>query len=112
MEYKGADFYCDVALKDTSALAIEYESEYVIAYHHTRPHWPTHIVIVPKKHISSFTDYAKEDESIISEILEVVRRVASKVELEKGKARILTNLGRYQDSKHMHFHVSSGEAFS
>lgn len=110
MEYTGNDFCCDVALKDTAALNKEYESEQVLAYHHTRPHWPIHVVVVPKKHISSFTDYSKGDDTIITELLGVVRRIARKVEQENGEARILTNLGKYQDSKHLHFHVSSGEA--
>ncbi|MBI5732994.1 HIT domain-containing protein [Candidatus Jorgensenbacteria bacterium] len=110
MEYTGNDFYCDVALKDTSMLKKEYDSENILAYHHTRPSWPVHIVIVPKKHISSFTNREKGDDVIISEMLEVIRTIAKKVEKEEGAARILTNLGKYQDSKHLHFHVSSGDA--
>lgn len=110
MEYKGNDFYCDVALKDTESLKKEYESDNVLAYHHTRPYWPVHIVVVPKKHISSFTNRNAEDDPIVDEILRVVRMIAKKVEEERGEARILTNLGKYQDSKHLHFHVSSGDA--
>ncbi len=110
--YDGNDFYCDVALKDTSGLKIEYEDEVVLAYHHTRPHWPIHIVVVPKKHISSFTNRRKEDNWIVDEVLEVVRSIATKVEGESGAARVITNLGNYQDSKHLHFHVSSGEGLS
>src|SRR5437899_2933620 len=53
-EYTGTDFYCDVALKGTVALRKEYESDAVLAYHHTRPFWPVHIVVIPKKHIDSF----------------------------------------------------------
>lgn len=109
MEYIGNDFYCEVALKDTSLLKIEYESEGVLAYHHTRPYWPVHIVIIPKKHIPSFTKRTTEDDPILSEILEVIRTIAKKIEEEQGAARILTNSGSYQDSKHLHFHVSSGE---
>ena len=41
--------------------------------------------------------------------LAVVQRVARDVEREHGAAAVLTNLGRYQDSKHLHVHVSSGE---
>lgn len=110
MEYSGNDFYCDVALKDTSSLKKEYESENVIAYHHTRPHYPVHIVVVPKKHIPSFTDRSDDDEAIIQEMLRVIKTVAKKVEDEQGAARISTNLGKYQDSKHLHFHISSGVA--
>ena len=47
MTYSGVDFYCDVALKGEIPLQKEYESEYVLAYHHTKPHWPVHIVVVP-----------------------------------------------------------------
>ena len=82
MEYKGNDFYCDVALKDTASLKKEYESENVLAYHHTRPYWPVHIVVVPKKHIPSFTDRSVEDDGIIAELLHVVRTIAKKVEEE------------------------------
>ena len=35
--------------------------------------------------------------------------IAGKVESEYGAARVLTNLGEYQDSKHLHFHISSGK---
>jgi histidine triad (HIT) family protein len=42
-------------------------------------------------------------------VLAVVRRVAAQVMREHGACRVLTNLGRDQDSKHLHFHVNSGE---
>jgi histidine triad (HIT) family protein len=42
------------------------------------------------------------------ELLDVVKQVAAQVVEEKGAARVLTNLGEYQDSKHLHFHVYSG----
>src|SRR3989344_8054663 len=109
MEYTGNDFYCEVALKNTVVLNKEYESEQILAYRHTRPYWPIHVVVVPRKHIPSFTNRSKEDEAIMAEILEVVRAMAHKIEQENGQARILTNLGTYQDSKHLHFHVSSGK---
>lgn len=109
MEYAGTDFYCDVALKGLVPLKKEYESENVLAFHHTRPFWPVHIVLVPKKHISSFTALEADDKPILLEILDVLKILATKVEREHGAARILTNLGRYQDSKHLHFHINSGD---
>lgn len=109
MDYSGTDFYCDIALKGLIPLEKEYESENVLAYRHTRPHWSVHIVVVPKKHISSFTTLTKEEMPILLEIIEVLKILAEKVEKEHGAARILTNLGTYQDSKHLHFHINSGE---
>ena|SRR3989344_5657127 len=109
MKYSGDDFYCDVALRGTVSLKKEYESDKVLAYRHTNPHWPVHIVVVPKKHISSFTSLGTKDTPILLELLDVIKQLASKIENEHGAARILTNLGKYQDSKHLHFHISSGE---
>ena len=45
------------------------------------------------------------------ELLEVlsVLSLAARVAREHGAARVLTNLGSYQDSKHLHFHVNSGD---
>jgi histidine triad (HIT) family protein len=42
------------------------------------------------------------------ELLDVAKKVAAGVVDKNGAARVLTNLGEYQDSKHLHFHVSSG----
>ncbi|OGG47558.1 HIT family hydrolase [Candidatus Kaiserbacteria bacterium RIFCSPHIGHO2_02_FULL_50_9] len=110
MNYFGTDFYCDVALKGLVPLEKEYESENVLAYRHTRPHWAkVHIVVMPKKHIHSFTTLTVEDMPILLEIIEVLKTIAAKVEKEYGAARILTNLGKYQDSKHLHFHINSGD---
>ena len=107
--YTGEDFYCDVAIPKKVPLDILHESERVLAFRHTRPYWPTHIVVVPKTHIPSLWAIGPDDAEIIRELLLVVKNIACKVEYEHGAARILTNLGRYQDSKHLHFHVSSGE---
>ncbi len=108
MGYKGDDFYCDVALKGIVPIKKEYESEQVLAYHHTHPHWPIHIIVVSKKHIPSLTALTKEDMPILLEMIEVIKTIAGRIEKEEGKAKIETNLGAYQDSKHLHFHVASG----
>ena len=41
-------------------------------------------------------------------LLAVVQRVAGEIEDSHGAAAVLTNLGTYQDSKHLHVHVHSG----
>ena len=105
--YAGDDFYCDVALKGIVPLRKEYESEAVLAYHHTRPFWPVHLVVIPKVHVASLL--TNDDNELLIDLLEAVKSVAASVVDEHGAARVLTNLGRYQDSKHLHFHVLSGE---
>jgi len=108
-EYRGSDFYCDVALPGSGSLDVVHEDAQVLAYHHTRPFWPTHIVVVPKRHLASFTTVGAEDEADLRALLAVVQRVARDVEVAEGAAGVLTNLGTYQDSKHLHVHVYAGD---
>lgn len=106
--YSGDDFYCDVAFPNLGALDVVHRGEAVVAFHHTRPYWEHHIVVVPFKHINSLTTLEPADAAIATELLAVVTRIAADLEREHGAARVLTNLGRYQDSKHLHVHVASG----
>jgi histidine triad (HIT) family protein len=106
--YEGDDFYCDVAIPGAVALDVVHDDEQVLAYHHTRPFWQVHIVVVPKRHIASLTTVDAGDEPDVRALLAVVQRVARRVEDEHGAAAVLTNLGRYQDSQHLHVHVHSG----
>ena len=104
-----SDFYCEEVLSGQTAVQVVAETDQVLAYHHTRPFWPVHIVVIPKQHVPSLTDLGDADVGLLHELLAVVREVARAVEEKHGKARVLTNLGEYQDSKHLHFHVNSGE---
>lgn len=104
------DFYCDEVLSGKTAVNKVTETENVLAYFHTRPYYEYHIVVIPKKHIPSLIAIPPEDEPLFAELLSVVRQVAAQVTAEKGACRVITNLGRYQDSKHLHFHVAYGPA--
>lgn len=102
-----SDFYCDEVVSGKTPVEKIFETDNVLAYNHTRPFWETHIVIVPKRHIDSLLTL--NDPNLLLELFDVIKRVADQVVEEKGAARVLTNLGDYQDSKHLHFHVYTGE---
>jgi histidine triad (HIT) family protein len=101
-----SDFYCDEVLNGKTAVEKVIETDAVLAYHHTRSFWETHIVVIPKTHVGSLLTI--DDNDLLIKLLDVVKRVAAKMVDEKGAARVLTNLGEYQDSKHLHFHVYCG----
>jgi len=103
------DFYCVEVLSERTAVKKVRETAGVLAYHHTQPFWPIHIVVIPKRHISSLLTLEESDAPLLLELIDVIREVARQVVAEYGACRILTNLGSYQDSKHLHWHVSSGE---
>ena len=99
------DFYCDEVFSGKTPVEKMFETDNVLAYHHTRPFWETHIVVVPKAHVDSLLTVEND---LLIELLNVAKKVAAQILKEKGAARVLTNLGDYQDSKHLHFHVYSG----
>jgi histidine triad (HIT) family protein len=107
-DYAGQDFYCDVAIPRAHELDVLHDDSEVLAYRHTKPFWRTHLVIVPKRHIASFTTISSGDAVTVTALFAVVQRIARDVEEREGAAAVLTNLGTYQDSKHLHVHVHSG----
>jgi histidine triad (HIT) family protein len=102
------DFYCDEVLSGRTPVVRVRETEGVLAYHHTRPFWPVHIVVIPKRHIASLLTLDTNDPLLV-ELIAMVQQVAARVLSEHGACRVLTNLGEYQDSKHLHWHVCAGE---
>ena len=102
------DFYCDEVLSGRTPVIRVLETENVLAYYHTRPFWPVHIVVIPKRHIDSLLTLDPGDPRL-AELIGVVQQVATRVVAEHGACRVLTNLGEYQESKHLHWHVCSGE---
>src|SRR6187200_2987068 len=72
------DFYCDEVLSGRTGVRIVRETDNVLAYHHTRPFWPVHIVVIPKRHISSLLTLEESDNELLLEILAVVREVRRK----------------------------------
>lgn len=103
------DFYCDEVLSGRTPVKKVLETANVLAYYHTRPFYPVHIVAIPKKHISSLLTLEESDNELFLELLGVIKQVAAQVTEEYGACRILTNLGQYQDSKHLHWHIAFGD---
>src|SRR3989344_2142821 len=102
------DFYCEKVLHGKVVVNKVFETDRVLALHHTKPHWPVHIVVTPKAHIPDILSPDCDDQ-LLGELFSVIRRIASDVTAKHGSCRILTNLGCYQDSKHLHFNLSFGE---
>src|ERR1043165_8387825 len=102
------DFYCDEVLSGRTPVRIVRETDNVLAYHPTRPFWPVHIVVIPKRHISSLITLEDSDDELLLELLRVVREVAKEVLDEHGACRVLTNLEKSQHKNPLHGHVSPG----
>jgi histidine triad (HIT) family protein len=103
------DFYCEEALTGKTPIKKLYESDKVLAFYHTKPSFETHIMIIPKKHIHNLIQTKASDNGLLLEIFDVARNLASKLDIENKGARLVTNMGKFQDTPHLHFHLVSGK---
>lgn len=103
------DWYCDEVLSGQRAIDIVSETDTVLAFHHTRPAYgAAHIVVIPKRHIPSLLS-DELTESLLLELVYVVREIAARVLNQRGACRVITNLGGYQETGHLHWHIVSGD---
>ncbi|MFF7213782.1 HIT family protein [Streptomyces sp. NPDC008238] len=101
-----SDFYCNQALSGKVQVEKVAETDRALAFHHTNPSCPVHIVVTPKEHVPSLTDLGNSGEDLLTEVVHLVRTVAARVEQEHGSCSVTTNVGLYQESKHLHWHVT------
>jgi histidine triad (HIT) family protein len=104
------DFYCDEVLSGRTAVNKIIETDEVLAFHHTRPFYPAHVVIIPKRHVSSLLALTEDDDHLLLQLIGIIREVAAEIVQAHGACRVVTNLGEYQESKHLHWHVVFGNA--
>ena len=86
-----------------------YENDYVYAFRDINPQAPVHILVVPKKHLSSLDDTERADDRVLAECLRAVRVIAAQENLSNGY-RVVSNCGAdaCQSVQHLHFHILGG----
>ena len=86
------------------------ETDSAIAFRDLNPQAPTHVLIVPKRHVSALRDLGAGDASLAGELLLLANEVAAKDSLQAGGYRVIANDGpdAGQTIFHLHFHVLGG----
>ena len=102
------DFYCDEILSGRLPVRKVLETADILAFHHTAPYWPVHIVIIPKRHIPSLAAVAADDLPAVRAMLDAASQICAAVTGEHGGCRLSTNCGDHQSTKHLHFYIHSG----
>lgn len=103
------DFYCDKILSGKLEVRVYFENDQVFAFHHSNPLWEQHVVLLPKKHIESLITLEEADNDLLLELMRTAKMIAGDFMARFGAARVYTNLGTYQSSKHLHWHIGCGE---
>ena len=99
--------FCKIVKKEIKS-EIVFEGTNVLAFKDSSPSADTHILIVPKKHISSFTEIKKIDGKVVLEMMEVAQKLIKEKKLQK-KYKLVINGGEYQFVPHLHLHLLGGE---
>ena len=101
--------FCEIADKIVSS-NIYYEDEEVVAFEDINPQAPSHILIIPKKHIDRLTEVSDEDMPILGKMVNVAKKIAKENEFDKDGFRLLNNEGKNggQTIYHLHFHLLAG----
>ena len=88
---------------------IVYEDDLCLAFEDINPQAPSHLIVIPKKEISSVDDLAEEDGALVGHLFVVIRKIAAELGLSGGY-RVVTNCGRDagQEVMHLHFHLLAG----
>lgn len=105
--------FCKIINKQIPSEII-YEDEEMIAFKDIQPLAPVHILVVPKKHITSVMELSEEDQILVGKIYLKIKEISINVGIEKEGFRVITNCGENagQTVKHIHFHILGGKKLS
>ena len=102
--------FCKIVSNDVKAEVV-YRDDQVTAFRDMHPVAPTHILIVPNKHIESVGTLEEEDEQLMGHLFTMARKLAEEAEISKGGYRLITNTGADggQTVFHLHVHLIGGQ---
>ena len=81
------------------------ETETLMAFHHPKPAYAFHVVLVPKKSVSSLQELDSTDIAFLSDLYSTVQILVNEFQLPAY--RLIVNGGEYQDFPQLHFHLVS-----
>jgi len=93
---------------------IVYQDEEVIAFRDINPLAPTHLLIIPKKHIPSLTHLSEAESPLIGHMVNVANQLAKKEGIAEKGYRLAINCGEQggQLVPHLHMHLLGGRKLS
>jgi histidine triad (HIT) family protein len=102
--------FCKIA-DNTIKATIVYQDGQATAFRDINPAAPTHILIVPNKHIESVNVLEAEDEQLMGHLFRVARQLATQEGIAETGYRMITNTGAHggQTVPHLHIHLIGGQ---
>lgn len=89
---------------------IAYSDSMIVAFHDANPQAPCHILLIPRKHVSSVRELSAGDDVVIGHIVRIAAQLAEEQGIADGGFRLVANSGpdAGQSVDHVHFHLIGG----
>lgn len=81
------------------------ETNTLMAFHHPKPSYPFHVLLVPKKSVASLKVFDTTDAAFLTDLYSTVQTIVNEFHLPAY--RLIVNGGEYQDFPQLHFHLVS-----
>ena len=101
--------FCKIVRSEIPA-SIVYQDDHLIAFDDINPQAPTHVLIVPKRHVSTLNDLNAADDQLVGEMVRRAAAIASERGISAGGYRTVFNTNREagQTVFHIHLHLIGG----
>ncbi len=105
--------FCKIVAGEIPANQV-YADEFVIAFHDIAPQAPTHILVIPRKHISDMNEASPRDQALLGHMMLCASRIAADAGLAESGYRLVLNTGpdARQSVFHIHLHILGGRRLS
>src|SRR5687768_7508013 len=103
--------FCRIAAGEVPA-DIVHDDELVVAFRDVSPKAPTHLLLIPRRHIASAAELSGTDAEMLGRLFGVAARLAREAGVAEGGYRMVTNVGgdAGQSVAHLHFHLLGGRS--
>ncbi|MCX7793001.1 MAG: histidine triad nucleotide-binding protein [Thermodesulfovibrionales bacterium] len=103
--------FCKIAEKKLPS-KILYEDAFALAFEDINPQAPVHVLVVPRKHISTVLELKEEDRELIGHLFLVANNIADQKGIAERGFRLVMNCNRDagQTVFHIHLHVLGGRS--
>ncbi len=96
--------FCKIINKEIPSEFI-YEDDLCVAFNDIKPKAPTHVLLVPKKHIDSIMTLEEEDRDIVSHLVYIAKKIAEDKGLEGYQLKFHVGEKGGQEIFHLHLHL-------
>jgi histidine triad (HIT) family protein len=105
--------FCKIVNKEVPA-KIVFEDDDLLAFHDIKAGAPTHVLVIPKRHVASLNDVGPEEAPLLGKIVAAAQRVARETGIAETGYRVVFNTGPNagQTVFHVHMHVLGGRAMA